>query len=111
MQKPVVAAHLTYNNENPMGNKVVVVVVVVVPSTQPHLSPFPRLYGRMGMTMGACARIENKKKLFILFPFFVLFFLKEVGLTSMRICVKDLSGAGSKHDPLSVSYVVIGGWH
>ena len=27
----------------------------------------------------------------------------------MRICVKDLSGSGSKHDPLSVSYVVIGG--
>ena len=27
----------------------------------------------------------------------------------MRICVKDLSGSGSEHDPLSVSYVVIGG--
>ena len=27
----------------------------------------------------------------------------------MRICVKDLSGSGSKHDPLSVSYVVTGG--
>jgi len=27
----------------------------------------------------------------------------------MRICVKDLSGSGSKHDPLSVSYVVVGG--
>ncbi|CAH3143439.1 unnamed protein product, partial [Pocillopora meandrina] len=34
--------------------------------------------------------------------------VEEVGLTSMTICVKDLSGAGSKHDPLSVSYVVIG---
>ena len=29
----------------------------------------------------------------------------------MKICVKDLSGTGSKHDPLSVSYVVIGGWY
>ena len=29
----------------------------------------------------------------------------------MRICVKDLSGLGSKHDPLSVTYVVIGGLH
>ena len=38
---------------------------------------------------------------------FLLF--QEVGLTAMRICVKDLSGSGSKHDPLSVSYVVIGG--
>ena len=28
----------------------------------------------------------------------------------MQICVKDLSGSGSQHDPLSVSYVVIGGW-
>ena len=27
----------------------------------------------------------------------------------MKICVKDLSGTRSKHDPLSVSYVVIGG--
>ena len=27
----------------------------------------------------------------------------------MRICVKDLSGSGNKHDPLSVSFVVIGG--
>ena len=27
----------------------------------------------------------------------------------MTICVKDLSGAGSKHDPVSVSYVVTGG--
>jgi len=34
---------------------------------------------------------------------------QEVGLTAMRICVKDLSGSGSKHDPLSVNYVVIGG--
>ena len=30
-------------------------------------------------------------------------------MSSMTICVKDLSGAGSKHDPISVSYVVIGG--
>ena len=29
----------------------------------------------------------------------------------MKICVRDLSGTGSKHDPLSVSYVVIGGWY
>ncbi|PFX19881.1 hypothetical protein AWC38_SpisGene15693 [Stylophora pistillata] len=36
--------------------------------------------------------------------------VEEVSLTSMKICVKDLSGTGSKHDPLSVSYVVIGGF-
>ncbi|XP_020609574.1 uncharacterized protein LOC110048129 [Orbicella faveolata] len=35
--------------------------------------------------------------------------VKEVGLTAVRICVKDLSGSGSKHDPLSVNYVVVGG--
>ena len=40
-----------------------------------------------------------------------LFCLQEVGLTSMRICVKDLTGSGNTHDPLSVSYVVIGGWY
>ncbi|CAH3162089.1 unnamed protein product, partial [Pocillopora meandrina] len=34
--------------------------------------------------------------------------VEEVSLTSMRICVKDLSGTGSKHDPLSVNYVVVG---
>ena len=27
----------------------------------------------------------------------------------MKICVKDLIGSGSSHDPLSVSYAVIGG--
>jgi len=34
--------------------------------------------------------------------------VEDVGLTSMTICVKDLSGSGSNHDPLSVSYIVIG---
>ena len=28
----------------------------------------------------------------------------------MTICVKDLSGSGSQHDPLTVSYAVVGGW-
>lgn len=37
--------------------------------------------------------------------------LQEAGVSSMTICVKDLSGTGSKHDPVSVSYVVIGGWY
>ena len=47
-----------------------------------------------------------------LLPFIsLLFHIQNVGLTSMRICVKDLTGSGSKHDPLSVSYVVIGGWY
>ncbi|KAL9962239.1 hypothetical protein ACROYT_G031321 [Oculina patagonica] len=32
----------------------------------------------------------------------------EVGLTSMRICVRDLTGTENQHDPLSVSYAVIG---
>ena len=27
----------------------------------------------------------------------------------MKICVKDLSGSGSSHDPLTVSYAVTGG--
>ncbi|KAM7452153.1 hypothetical protein ABFA07_000348 [Porites harrisoni] len=34
--------------------------------------------------------------------------LEEVGLKSMKICVKDLSGSGSSHDPLTVSYAVTG---
>ena len=34
---------------------------------------------------------------------------KEVGLKSMMICVSDLSGMGTKHDPLSVNYIVTGG--
>jgi len=34
--------------------------------------------------------------------------VEEVGMKSMRMCVKDLTGSGSKHDPLSVSYVVTG---
>ncbi|KAL9963151.1 hypothetical protein ACROYT_G032326 [Oculina patagonica] len=34
--------------------------------------------------------------------------VEEVRLKSMRICVKDLTGTGSQHDPLTVSYVVIG---
>ena len=35
--------------------------------------------------------------------------LQEVGLESMKVCVKDLSGLGSSHDPLIVSYAVTGG--
>ena len=38
------------------------------------------------------------------------FFLQEVRLKGMKICVKDLLGSGSSHDPLTVSYAVIGGW-
>ena len=34
---------------------------------------------------------------------------QEVGLKSIMICVRDLSGMGTKHDPLSVNYVVTGG--
>ena len=34
---------------------------------------------------------------------------QEVGLKSMKICIRDLSGMGTKHDPLSVSYIVTGG--
>ncbi|CAH3168587.1 unnamed protein product, partial [Porites lobata] len=34
--------------------------------------------------------------------------LEEVGLESMKVCVKDLSGLGSSHDPLIVSYAVTG---
>ena len=35
--------------------------------------------------------------------------LQEVGLESMKVCVKDLSGLGSSRDPLIVSYAVTGG--
>ena len=41
--------------------------------------------------------------------YYVSLSLQEVGLESMKICVKDLSGSGSSHDPLTVSYAVIGG--
>ena len=34
---------------------------------------------------------------------------QEVGLKSMKICVRDLSGMGTKRDPLSVNYIVTGG--
>ena len=38
------------------------------------------------------------------------FAMQNVGLRSMKICVKDLLGSGSGHDPLTVTYTVIGGW-
>ena len=38
------------------------------------------------------------------------YFLQEVGLKGMKICVKDLQGSGSGHDPFTVSFAVIGGW-
>ena len=38
------------------------------------------------------------------------FAMQNVGLKSMKICVKDLLGSGSGHDPLTVTYTVIGGW-
>ena len=34
---------------------------------------------------------------------------QEIGVKSMRICVRDLSGMGQKPDPLTVNYVVTGG--
>ena len=37
------------------------------------------------------------------------YILQEVGIKGMKICVKDLLGSGSGHDPLTVNYAVIGG--
>lgn len=34
--------------------------------------------------------------------------VEDITLTSMTICVKDLSGSGNFHDPLNVSYIVTG---
>ncbi|XP_068725173.1 uncharacterized protein [Montipora capricornis] len=34
--------------------------------------------------------------------------VEEISIASMTVCVKDLSGAGSTHDPLHVSYILIG---
>ena len=42
--------------------------------------------------------------------FKIALFFQEVGLKGMKICVKDLQGSGSGHDPLTVSFAVIGGW-
>ena len=41
---------------------------------------------------------------------FFFFSIQNVGLKSMKICVKDLLGSGSGHDRLTVTYTVIGGW-
>ena len=40
----------------------------------------------------------------------ISFAMQEVGLESMKICVRDLLGSGSGHDHLTVTYAVIGGW-
>ena len=42
--------------------------------------------------------------------FLFFFAMQKVGLKSMKICVQDLLGSGSGHDPLTVTYAVIGGW-
>ena len=51
--------------------------------------------------------LSSRKMKYLIAESFVLF--QEVGLKSMRICVRDLSGTGREHDPLSVSYIVTGG--
>ena len=51
--------------------------------------------------------LSIRKMKYLIAESFVLF--QEVGLKSMRICVRDLSGTGREHDPLSVSYIVTGG--
>ena len=33
--------------------------------------------------------------------------LQEVGLESMKVCVKDLSGLGSSHDPVSYTHLTL----
>ena len=43
-------------------------------------------------------------------PQMFCFSMQNVGLKSTKICVKDLLGSGSGHDPLTVTYTVIGGW-
>lgn len=40
---------------------------------------------------------------------YFLNYQQDITLTSMTICVKDLSGSGNFHDPLNVSYIVTGG--
>ena len=34
---------------------------------------------------------------------------QEVTISSFRVCVKDLAGMQSQHDPVNVDYAVIGG--
>ena len=39
----------------------------------------------------------------------VFFFQQEITISSFRVCVKDLAGMESQHDPVTLDYVVIGG--
>jgi len=34
---------------------------------------------------------------------------QEITISSFRVCVKDLAGMESEHDPVTVDYAVIGG--
>ena len=34
---------------------------------------------------------------------------QEITISSFRVCVKDLAGMESQHDPVTVDYAVIGG--
>ena len=39
----------------------------------------------------------------------LVFFQQEITISSFRVCVKDLAGMESQHDPVTLDYVVIGG--
>ena len=46
---------------------------------------------------------------FTYLKFFSVCPLQEIALSSFRVCVKDLAGMESQHDPVIVDYAVIGG--
>jgi len=45
----------------------------------------------------------------LVYKFQLLFCQQEITISSFRVCVKDLAGMESRHDPVTVDYAVIGG--
>ena len=55
--------------------------------------------------IGPCTNIESH----FTYSRFSLLLPQEITISSFRVCVKDLAGMDSQHDPVTVDYAVIGG--
>ena len=53
--------------------------------------------------------LSSKTRTSFLIIWLLFILQQEITISSFRVCVKDLAGMESQHDPVTVDYAVIGG--
>ena len=86
---------------------------LLIENTFPQALTIDELRGTSLLQFLISQRITDIKILCIitikLIRLLVFFFQQEITISSFRVCVKDLAGMESQHDPVTLDYVVIGG--